>query len=97
MRGAGLRWTEGERRRAASRPHSAGPPAQRLGGLCLRRTWYGLRGDRNWAMEATASSRELSQSGSVRTRPLSHFWHSLSQLLRQGGGQGGRQGARRRA
>ena len=44
--------------------------------------WYGLRGERNWEMEATASSRELSHSGSVRTRPLSHFWHSLSQLLR---------------
>lgn len=32
-------------------------------------------------MADTASSRELSHSGSVRTRPLSHFWHSLSQLL----------------
>lgn len=36
-------------------------------------------------MEASASSRELSHSASVRTRPLSHFWHSLSQLLRGGG------------
>lgn len=42
-------------------------------------------------MEASASSRELSHSGSVRTRPLSHFWHSLSQLLRAGKrGKGGR-------
>ena len=43
-------------------------------------------------MEATASSRELSHSGSVRTLPLSHFWHSLSQLLQRGPqGRGGRE------
>ena len=45
-------------------------------------------------MEATTSSRLDSHSGSVRTRPLSHLPHSLSQLLhracdQQGVGEGG--------
>ena len=39
-------------------------------------------------MEAAASSRELSHSGSVRTRPLSHLAHSLSQLLPGAEGNG---------